>query len=33
MKKKDPLVFLDVSIDGDPAERMVFEVLICEYES
>lgn len=26
-KKKNPLVFLDVSIDGDPRERMVFEVL------
>jgi len=29
MSKKGPLVFLDVSIDGDPAERMVFEVLPC----
>lgn len=28
-KKKNPLVFMDVSIDGDPAERMVFEVLSC----
>lgn len=28
MSKKTPLVFLDVSIDGDPAERMVFEVLL-----
>ncbi|KAI8569043.1 hypothetical protein RHMOL_Rhmol02G0247300 [Rhododendron molle] len=26
MSKKTPLVFLDVSIDGDPAERMVFEL-------
>lgn len=26
MKKKDLLVFMDVSIDGDPAERMVFEL-------
>lgn len=26
-KKKNPLVFMDVSIDGDPVERMVFEVL------
>ncbi|GFS42737.1 cyclophilin-like peptidyl-prolyl cis-trans isomerase family protein [Actinidia rufa] len=26
MSKKNPLVFLDVSIDGDPAEKMVFEV-------
>lgn len=25
-KKKNPLVFMDVSIDGDPFERMVFEV-------
>ncbi|XP_073223579.1 uncharacterized protein [Cicer arietinum] len=25
-KKKNPMVFLDVSIDGDPAERMVFEL-------
>ncbi|KAF8393257.1 hypothetical protein HHK36_021498 [Tetracentron sinense] len=25
-KKKNPLVFLDVSIDGDPAERMSFEL-------
>jgi peptidyl-prolyl isomerase G (cyclophilin G) len=25
-KKKNPLVFMDVSIDGDPVERMVFEV-------
>ncbi|PPR95765.1 hypothetical protein GOBAR_AA24903 [Gossypium barbadense] len=24
-KKKNPLVFMDVSIDGDPVERMVFE--------
>ncbi|XP_052209505.1 peptidyl-prolyl cis-trans isomerase CYP95-like isoform X2 [Diospyros lotus] len=29
MSKKGPLVFLDVSIDGDPAERMVFE-LFCD---
>jgi peptidyl-prolyl isomerase G (cyclophilin G) len=28
-KKKNPLVFMDVSIDGDPAEKMVFEVLLC----
>lgn len=27
-KKKNPLVFMDVSIDGDPVERMVFEVLL-----
>lgn len=27
-KKKNPLVFMDVSIDGDPIERMVFEVLL-----
>lgn len=26
MSKKKQLVFLDVSIDGDPVERMVFEV-------
>ncbi|CAK9176301.1 unnamed protein product [Ilex paraguariensis] len=26
MSKKNPLVFLDVSIDGDPVERMVFEL-------
>ena len=26
-KKKNSLVFMDVSIDGDPVERMVFEVL------
>ncbi|KAG6643821.1 hypothetical protein CIPAW_08G013200 [Carya illinoinensis] len=25
-KKKNPLVFMDVSVDGDPAERMVFEL-------
>lgn len=25
-KKKNPLVFMDVSVDGDPRERMVFEV-------
>ncbi|KAI5393830.1 peptidyl-prolyl cis-trans isomerase CYP95 isoform X2 [Lathyrus oleraceus] len=25
-KKKNPMVFMDVSIDGDPAERMVFEL-------
>ncbi|XP_043724341.1 peptidyl-prolyl cis-trans isomerase CYP95-like [Telopea speciosissima] len=25
-KTKNPLVFLDVSIDGDPAERMIFEL-------
>lgn len=24
--KKNPLVFLDVSIDGDPVERIVIEV-------
>lgn len=28
-KKKSLLVFMDVSVDGDPAERMVFEVLLC----
>lgn len=27
MDKKKPLVFFDVSIDGDPIERMTFEVL------
>ncbi|GFZ08380.1 cyclophilin-like peptidyl-prolyl cis-trans isomerase family protein [Actinidia rufa] len=27
MSKKNPLVFLDVSIDGDPAEKMVFELI------
>lgn len=26
-KKKNPLAFMDVSVDGDPAERMVFEVV------
>ncbi|XP_027931222.1 peptidyl-prolyl cis-trans isomerase CYP95-like isoform X5 [Vigna unguiculata] len=26
-KKKKPLVFMDVSIDGDPVERMVFKLL------
>lgn len=26
MSKKKPQVFLDVSIDGDPVERMAFEV-------
>ncbi|GJT87522.1 peptidyl-prolyl cis-trans isomerase CYP95-like protein isoform X1 [Tanacetum coccineum] len=26
MNKKNPLVYLDVSIDGDPVERMVFEL-------
>ncbi|GMP94628.1 hypothetical protein CsSME_00044022 [Camellia sinensis var. sinensis] len=26
MSKKNMLVFLDVSIDGDPAERMVFQL-------
>lgn len=30
-KTKNPLVFMDVSIDGDPAERMVFEVLFKNY--
>ncbi|PQQ02500.1 peptidyl-prolyl cis-trans isomerase CYP95 isoform X1 [Prunus yedoensis var. nudiflora] len=25
-KKKNPLVFMDVSVDGDPVERMVFEL-------
>ncbi|GKV18086.1 hypothetical protein SLEP1_g28509 [Rubroshorea leprosula] len=25
-KKKNPLVFMDVSIDGDPGEKMVFEL-------
>jgi len=31
-KKKNSLVFMDVSIDGDPVERMVFEVLFfCHY--
>lgn len=27
MTKKKVLVFLDVSVDGDPFERMIFEVL------
>lgn len=27
MNKTKVLVFLDVSIDGDPYERMIFEVL------
>jgi len=32
-KKKNCLVFMDMSIDGDPVERMVFEVLFfCHYE-
>ena len=26
-KKKNPLVFLDVSIDGDPVEKIVIEVI------
>ncbi|XP_022868549.1 peptidyl-prolyl cis-trans isomerase CYP95-like [Olea europaea var. sylvestris] len=26
MDKKKPLVFFDVSIDGDPIERMIFEL-------
>ncbi|KAJ0763821.1 putative peptidylprolyl isomerase [Helianthus annuus] len=26
MSKKNPLVYLDVSIDGDPIERMIFEL-------
>ena len=25
-KKRNPLVFMDVSIDGDPIERMIFEL-------
>lgn len=25
-KKKNPMVFLDVSVDRDPVERMVIEV-------
>lgn len=29
MNKTKVLVFLDVSIDGDPFERMIFEVLGC----
>ncbi|CAK9154339.1 unnamed protein product [Ilex paraguariensis] len=29
MSMKNPMVFLDVSIDGDPIERMVFE-LFCD---
>ena len=29
MAKKNPLVFMDVCIDGDPKERMVFEVSSC----
>ena len=28
-KKKNLLVFMDVCIDGDPKERMVFEVSLC----
>lgn len=27
-KSKNPLVFLDVCIDGDPGEKMVFEVML-----
>lgn len=30
-KKKNPLVFMDVSIDGDPIERMIFEVGISKF--
>lgn len=26
-KKKNPCVFLDVTIDGDPTERIVIEVV------
>lgn len=26
-KKENPLVFLDVSIDGNPAEKIVIEVI------
>lgn len=26
--RKKPLVFLDISIDGDPVERMTFEVSV-----
>lgn len=26
-KKKNPLVFFDVSIDGDPVERIAIEVM------
>lgn len=26
-EKKNPLVFLDVSVDGDPVERIVIEVI------
>lgn len=28
-EKKNPLVFLDVSIDGDPVEKIVIEVTHC----
>lgn len=28
-KKKNPQVYMDVCIDGDPAETMVFEVPCC----
>lgn len=28
-KKKNPQVYMDVCIDGDPAETMVFEVQWC----
>jgi len=31
-KRKNSLVFMDVSIDGDPVERMVFEVLFCLFD-
>ena len=32
-KKKNHLVFLDVSIDGDPREKMVFEVFSYLHQS
>jgi hypothetical protein len=28
-EKKNPFVFLDLSIDGDPVERIVIEVTQC----
>jgi hypothetical protein len=28
-EKKNPFVFLDLSIDGDPVERIVIEVTKC----
>ena len=31
-KKKNPLVFMDMCIDGDPKERMVFEVSCFKFQ-